>query len=468
MAQDYREFSSAIIKLLGGRKNISNVFHCATRLRFTLNDISIAESSIKEIKSRKEVLDVIVQNGQFQIVIGPNVNKVFAVVSEDLNLLENSVENNDEEVKKSSMDKFFAVVSGIFTPIVPVLMASGMMGAVITIAKLLGVPETNSTLYLFNIVYEAGFYFLPFFIAATSAKAFKSNQFLSMLVAAIMLWPGFTDFTSNGVKTLEFFSINVQAVDYQKAVLPIILGVWLLSYLEKFFNRVLPDIIRAFMAPLLVMAIMLPIQLIIIGPLGTNIANILGTGVMWLGENLGFFAVALLAFFTPVMIATGTHSFAFPVIVATLTTVGYDQLLMPSMVAENLSMAGAAFALALLSDDKERRAQGISASLSAVLGISEPAMYGFNLPSKYGFLGSMIGGAIGGLFAGIFKFRMYVIASSSVVGIPAMFGDKGVENVIIGIFTIIISFISSAIITMMLSKSNLKLDIFSRKGSKNE
>lgn len=218
------------------------------------------------------------------------------------------------------------------------------------------------------------------------------------------------------------------------------------------------------MAPLLVMAIMLPIQLIVIGPISTNIANILGTGVVWLGDNLGFFAVALLAFFTPVMIATGTHSFAFPVIVATLTTVGYDQLLMPSMVAENLAMAGAAFAIAMLSKDKDKRAQGISASLSAVLGISEPAMYGFNLPSKYGFLGSMIGGAIGGLFAGIFQFRMYAIASSSVVGIPAMFGDKGVFNVIIGVLTIIISFVASALITIALSKSNIKLNKFGKRG----
>lgn len=203
MDQDYKEFSTKIIKLVGGKDNISDVFHCATRLRFSLKDISKAESNIDDIKLQKEVLDVIVQNGQFQVVIGPNVSKVFAVVNDDLKLNENQrIDDKTEEIEKSVMDKFFAVVSGIFTPVVPVLMASGMMGAVITIAKLLGVPETNSTLYLFNIVYEAGFYFLPFFIAATSAKAFKANQFLSMLVAAIMLWPGFVGFADKGIKSL--------------------------------------------------------------------------------------------------------------------------------------------------------------------------------------------------------------------------------------------------------------------------
>ena len=463
MAQNYKDFSTTIISLVGGKENVSDVFHCATRLRFTLDDIGKAEANIDEIKSQKEVLDVIVQNGQFQVVIGPNVSKVFQVINEDLKLNEQPRERQAEK-EKSAMDKIFGVVSGIFTPVVPVLMGSGMMGAVITILKLIGVPETNSTLYLFNIVYEAGFYFLPFFIANSSAKAFKTNQYLAMLVAGIMLWPGFLGFADKGIASLNFFSISVQAIDYQKAVLPIILGVWLLSYLEKFFNKVLPDIVRAFMAPLLVMAIMLPIQLIVIGPLGTNIANVLGGGVVWLGDNLGFFAVAILAFFTPVMIATGTHSFAFPVIVATLTTVGYDQLLMPSMVAENLAMAGAAFAIAMVPKDKDKKAQGISAALSAILGISEPAMYGFNLPSKYGFLGAMIGGAIGGLFAGIFKFRMYMIASSSVVGIPAMFGGQGVLNVIIGILTIIISFVSAALITVVLSKSNVNLDKFGKKG----
>ena len=153
MAQDYKEFSTKIIKYVGGKDNITDVFHCATRLRFTLKDVSKAELNIDDIKSEKEVLDVIVQNGQFQVVIGPNVSKVFAVVNEDLKLNENQrIDDKTEEIEKSAMDKFFAVVSGIFTPVVPVLMASGMMGAVITIAKLLGVPETNSTLYLFNIV----------------------------------------------------------------------------------------------------------------------------------------------------------------------------------------------------------------------------------------------------------------------------------------------------------------------------
>lgn len=323
--------------------------------------------------------------------------------------------------------------------------------------RLAWVPETNSTLYMFNIVYEAGFYFLPFFVAATAAKAFKSNQYLSMLVPAIMLWPGFLGFAEKGIESLEFFSVPVQAINYQKAILPTILGVLLLSYLEKFFNKVLPDIIRGFMAPLLVMAIMLPVQLLIIGPLGTNIANLLGSGVLWLGDTLGFFAVGLLAFFTPLMLVTGTHSFAFPIIVSLITTVGFDQLLMPGLVAENLAMAGAAFALAFMSKDKDYRSQGFSASLSSALGISEPAMYGFALPSKHGFLATMIAGGIGGLFAGIFQFRMYAIASSSVVGIPAMFGDRGISNVIVGLLTMVISFVASALITVALAKSNVKL-----------
>ncbi|MEB6144320.1 PTS transporter subunit EIIC [Enterococcus faecium] len=466
MAKDYSKLSEELVPLVGGPENIQNVFNCATRLRFNLKDIEIAKKNIEKIKNRNEVLDVIVQNGQFQVVIGPDVKFALDAINEKLNLSNDHTSHDDaEKIEKSKMDRFFEIVSSIFTPTVPVLMASGMMGAVITILNLVGVlSKTSSTYYLLNIVYEAGFYFLPFFIALSASRVFKANNFLAMLLAGIMLFPGLLTHAQNGIDTLEFLNIQVPTIDYGKAVLPVILGVWLLSYLERFFDKYLPAIIRSFMSPLLVMLIMLPIQLIIIGPLGTEVANILSSGVTWMGDNLGFFAVGLLAFFTPIMISTGTHSFAFPVIVATLTSIGYDQLLMPSMVAENLAMAGAACAIGVMAKNKEKKSTSFSASFTAVLGISEPAMYGINLPSKVGFVGAMFGGLVGGLFAGIFKFKMYMIASSSVIGIPAMFGPDGVTNVIIGLLTIVISFISAFLFTILFSKSNINFEKFTKKG----
>lgn len=461
MAKDYSDLAGKIVKSIGGKNNIDNAFHCATRLRFQLKDISKAETNIDKIKDYDGVLDVVVQTGQFQIVIGPNVADVFKYVQSEIGTTyENKSEDSDDQKNKSKFDRFFEIVSGMFTPIVPVLMASGMVGALLTILNIMGVLSTKSpTYFLLNVIYEAGFYFLPFFIAASSSKVFHANRYLSMLLAGIMLYPKLFEFKAAGISKLTFLGMNVPQLDYGKAVLPVILGVWLLSYLEKFFDKIMPDILKAFMTPLLVMCIMLPIQLMIIGPLGNNIANYLAMFVQWMGNSLGFFAVGVLAFLTPLMIATGTHSFAFPVIVATLTSLGYDQLLMPSMVAENLAMAGAAFGIALYEKNKKKKSQAFSASLTAILGISEPAMYGFVIPSGYGFLGAMFGGFVGGIFAGIFKFRMYMIASSSVIGIPAMFGkNAGISNVVVGCLEIIISFISAAFFTLALKKTNLNLD----------
>ena len=370
MKKDYNLLAEKILDLVGGTQNVQHLMHCATRLRFTLNDIESAKNNKEEIENLEGVVGVIIQNGQYQVCIGPDVSKVCDIILKELEVEgDNSVET-EEATKKKGMDRVFEVISGIFTPVVPVLMASGMMGAVLTILKLVGVlQETSTTYYVLNVIYDAGFYFLPIFIAYNAAKKFNTTPFLGMLLACIMIHPNIVDFSSLGVKQLSLFNIAIPTVNYSKTVLPIIIGVWILSYIERALNKVMPAIIRSFMVPVLCMFIMTPIMLIVVGPLGNNIGNALGDGVIWLGNNLGFFAVAILAFFTPVMIATGTHSFAFPVIVASITQVGFDQLLMPSMCAENLAMAGAAFAIAMMSKDTDRRGEGLSASLSAIFTV---------------------------------------------------------------------------------------------------
>lgn len=463
MAKDYTNLAKSLINLVDGQDNIDSYFHCATRLRFQLKDISKAEENTEKIKALDGVINVVVQNGQYQVVIGPNVGDVYDCVQKQIGDISSTEQSED----KSKWDRFFEVVSGLFTPIVPVLMASGMMGALITILNLLHVlPQNSPEYFLLNVVYQAGFYFLPFYIADSSAKVLHANRYLSLLLAGIMLYPKLWTFKGN----LTFFNIPVQHIEYGQAVLPVILGVWALAYVERFFEKIMPDIVKAFMAPLLTMAVMLPVQLIIIGPLGTNVGNVLATAVRWMGNNWGFFAVGIIAFFTPLMIATGTHSFAFPVIVATLTSLGYDQVMMPSMLAENLAMAGAAFGIGLLSKDKKKKSGAFSASLAAVLGISEPSMYGFVIPSGYGFLAAMLGALVGGLFGGLFKFRMYMIASSSVIGIPAMFGKgAGINNVIVGILEIIISFVAAVGFTLLLRKSHFNIDeIMNKKKQKKQ
>lgn len=252
------------------------------------------------------------------------------------------------------MDRFFGVVSGIFTPIVPVLMAAGMVGALLTVLDLTGIlPATSPTYYVWNLIKEAGFYFLPFYVSYTAAQKLGANPFLSMLLAGVLLHPQLSDFSSLGVEQLSFFGLGIRTASYSSTILPVILSVWLLSYVEKFFSKICPQVIRSFSVPMLSTMIVVPVMLLIIGPAGSFLADYMAAFVQYLGDNLGFVSVGIIAALTPIMIATGTHSFAFPVIVTTLAMTGYEALIVPAMLAENLAMAGAAFAVGFTTKDKD-------------------------------------------------------------------------------------------------------------------
>ena len=232
MAKDYQAMATQIVDYVGGGDNVKHVMHCATRLRFTLNDLDAATKNTDAIKAIPGVVDVIVQNGQYQVCIGPDVSNVFKVVEGMLpKTSDASGDVASEGGKKKWSDRFFEVVSGIFTPVVPVLMASGMMGAILTILNLVGVlPEDSPTYYVLNIIYDAGFYFLPIFIAYNAARKLDVTPLLAMLLGAIMLHPNLSAFDSLGVEQLSVFGIGIPTVAYSKTVLPIILGVWLMHW----------------------------------------------------------------------------------------------------------------------------------------------------------------------------------------------------------------------------------------------
>ena len=456
MKKDYPKLASTILENVGVKENVEFVMNCATRLRFTLKNMDLAKT--EEIKNTKGVIDVIIQNGQYQVCIGPDVIDVF----KELNKIGDFSQKKEEEPKNDQklIDKFFGVVSGIFTPIVPVLMAAGMVGALLTVLDLIGVlPSTSSTYYVWNLIKEAGFYFLPFYVAYTASQKLGANPFLSMLLAGVLLHPQLSDFSSLGVKQLTFFGIGIKAVTYSSTILPIILSVWLLSYVEKFFTKVCPQVIRAFSVPMLSTMVVVPLMLIIIGPAGGYLADYMSVFVQYLGNNLGFLAVGIIAALTPIMIATGTHSFAFPVIVTTLAMNGYEALIVPAMLAENLAMAGAAFAVGIKTKDKDVRAEANAATLSACLGISEPAMYGINLPRKTPFYATIIASGIGGVVAGLLGVRFYAVASASFVGLPATIGEGSMMGVVYSLIVIAVSFISAFIFTIILGKKDLETNV---------
>lgn len=456
MSKNYKELAKKILGLVGGKENISFVMHCATRLRFTLVDSSKADE--EKLKKLSEVITVLNTNGQFQVVIGNDVPLVF----KELNKLGDFGQVSEQETTsdKTGFDKFFEIVSGIFTPIVPILMAAGMAGALLTILSLLNIlPDTSPTYYVFNLIKEAGFYFLPIYVSYTAANKLGANPFLAMLLAAILVHPQLSNFEALGVEQLSIFGIGIKSVKYANSVLPAILGTWLLSYVDRFFKKYTPSAIRAFMAPLLTMIVVTPIVLLVIGPLGGYMGDLFGEAVQSLGATFGFVSIAVIAGLMPLMIVTGTHSFVFPLVVATLASNGSESILIPAMMAENLAMAGAAFALSTMTENTDKKAEARAASLSAFLGISEPAMYGVVLPERKAFYSTMIGSLIGGAFAGIFGLTFYTVVSASATGLPGTFGDKGIMNFVVACLTMLISFVATFGLTKILVKEKTDVDI---------
>lgn len=454
MSKKYESLGKDILENVGGKENVNFVMNCATRLRFQLKDIEKANK--EKVENLEGVIKVVIQSGQFQVCIGPHVSEVLEEVNKLGNFADSADSKEEDKNSKSRIDRFFEVVSGIFTPIVPILLASGMVGALLALLSGLGLVDTNNpTYYTFNIIKEAGFYFLPIFVGYTAAKKLGANPFLSMMLGAILLHPQLNGFADLKVANLNIFGITVPNVHYGSSILPIILSVWLLAYVEKFFNKVFHPVVRAFMSPMMSMLVMLPIMLIIIGPAGDFAAKYVGEFVVFFGDKAGFLAVAAIGAFMPIMIVTGTHSFAFPVIVASLTTVHSEGLLIPGFLAENLAMAGAAFAVATMVKSQEKKAEARAGALSAILGISEPAMYGVNLPLKTPFYAAIIGGGLGGLFAGIFKLKFYAIVSASLTGLPGTLNNQGFGNLLVAIITMVISFAAAFIATRILARKNI-------------
>lgn len=447
MKKDYPALAADILRLVGGAENVSFVMNCATRLRFTLKNMDLAQT--EEIKALKGVIDVIIQNGQYQVCIGPDVPDVLKEVKK----LGNFSGETEPQEKKKGMDRFFEVISGIFTPIVPVLMAAGMTGALLTVLNLLHIlPETSPTYYVWNIIKEAGFYFLPFYVAYTASQKLNANPFLSMLLAGVLLHPQLSNFQNLGVEQLSWFGIGIRNVSYANAILPVILGVWLLGFVERFLTKYMPQVIRAFAVPMITMMIVVPIELILIGPMASYAADFMAGAVLYMGEHFGFVAVGIIAALTPIMISTGTHSFAFPVILASLAANGFEALLVPAMLAENLAMAGASFGAAFLTKDQDEKTEANAAAVSACMGISEPAMYGVCLPKKTPFIASIIASGIGGLVAGLFGVKFYTIASASFVGLPATIGENSMKSFFGALVTITVSLVAGFFITLVLTK----------------
>lgn len=463
MGKNYHELAVQVVELVGGKENISHALHCATRLRFNLKDESIVK--IDELKAVNGVLGVMKAGGQYQVVIGPDVDKVFdevcLVIGQKASGSDKVEDEQDGTAKKPENKKWTAkrvfagildALSGSLGPVIPVITACAFFKMLTSLLgpDMLGVLAAESDIYtLLTFVGDAGFYFFPVIIGYTAAKKFNVMPVLGILLGCIMMHPTFTGMAADGT-AFKVFGIPCMVQNYSSTILPIIISVWIMSYIEKFFNKILPTSIRAVFAPAFTILVMLPITLCIVGPAGAFLGNYVVGGLLGLQNVIGFFGMALIAALYPLLVMTGMHMVLIAALFQVFATQGFDGFAGPALTFASFSVMGVCIGAMLRLRDKEQKALAAEFAVTAIVaGTSEPCLYGICTRYKRPFIGLIAGGFAGGLYAGIMGVISANLVPSTNFLSALAFTGKSNANLINGLIGCAIAVIVAAVVTYL-------------------
>lgn len=441
-----KELAQKILELSGGEKNITYVTHCATRLRLVVK--SEAEVNLKAIDSLEGVLKAQHSGGQLQVVIGAKVNKIYDEFTK-LGSFTNNNESDMPKVKKNPVNAFIETISGIFTPILPALVGCGMMKCLSSLMTSTGMVDLSTGfITVFNMIADCVFYFMPFFLAVSAARKFKTNEYLAIALAGCLLHPTILDaagkIAETGIDKIDFLGLPILLVKYTSTVIPIILSVWLLSYVYKFVEKIVPDLLKVLLVPMITLLIMVPVQLIAIGPFGSYVGTWIAEGLNILFAKSGIVAGALLGFFRPILVMFGMHYSIMPMQIQQVAETGVT-VLTASALAANLAQAGAAFGVFLKTRNKTMKAAAGSSSLTALFGITEPAIYGVTLRYKKPFFaGCLAAGLVSGFF-GLVNANANAIALPGILSLSTYNADRYIY-IIIGV---VAAFVLGCVFTLI-------------------
>nr|WP_091019028.1 beta-glucoside-specific PTS transporter subunit IIABC [Paenibacillus amylolyticus] len=447
---NHRELSKEIIQLTGGQENITQAWHCITRLRFNVREQNKVQ--LEQIKALDGVLGAQFQNDQFQVVIGNQVAAVYEQIEDQMKQSSISKPETDAPHSKG-INAVLDTISGIFTPILPAIVGTGMLKGILALLVTLGAIQEKSGEYqVLSSIANAAFYFLPFLLALSSARKFKVNEYIALTLAGTLLYPTILNaYLANQLEPIRFLSLPVSIVNYTQSVIPIILGVWLLSYVHRWVDRFIPGPVKVIFTSMIVLVITVPILLIAIGPLGNYMGIYLEMGTSWLFAHSGPLTGIILGGFMPLIVMTGMHYAFFPGTLQNLSKLGYDVLLLPINLITNMSQAGAVTAVFLKTKDKRMKSIALSSGISALLGITEPALYGVTLKLKKPFYASLIGGAAGGGFITAVGLKCFGFAVPGLLSLPLYIGPNGgMSNFWYALIGIGISFSVSFVVTLLL------------------
>ena len=445
MKKDYAEIAETLIAALGGKENITRLFHCMTRLRFYVKDRT--KINEKEILKVSGISGVNWHEDQFQVIAGNEVNEMYKAL-ENKGVPTDDAPAAESQSSKSVVSKIIDSITGCMTPMIPALTAAGMIKVVLSLLTTFHlVTDTSSTYQVISMIGDVTFYFMPFLIAANAAKVFRVNQSLALFIAGVYLSPAFVSMVASDV-AITLFGLPITKATYSYSVIPVILMVWITHYIELLVDRITPKMVKLILNPTLVILISAPIALIVVGPLGTIIGNGLAVAINFLSAKLGFIIVGILAATLPFIVMTGMHHALTPIGLNAIATGGTDSLIFVSQVCSNIAQSGSSFAVAVKSKDENMKQLASAAGVSALMGITEPALYGVTLKLKRPVVAAAIAAGIGGIVGGLLHVSLY-IAQNCIMAIPAFIGEKGMSNLLYGIIMIVVSFVASFVLTFI-------------------
>ncbi|MGN0974455.1 MAG: PTS transporter subunit EIIC [Gemmiger sp.] len=453
MANTNEQIAEKVLQAVGGKENVTFVTHCITRLRFNLKDMSLPDQ--EQIKKINGVLGVVVSGGQFQVIIGQNVPKVYAALCQigGFQKQEAVDENLDAPKEKLTLKKagsnILNYLAGSMTPLIPAMMAGAMFKTVQVVVgpDMLGLVSAESNLYLLcSFMYSAFFYFLPIYLGYTAAKKLNINPVMGMFAAALLLVPDFMALADSGT-AFTVYGIPCQVHNYSQSVLPVILTVWVMSYVYKFLTKVIPDILSTIFVPFLTMVIMAPIELCLLAPLGSMLGDIIGNGLLAFGNVGGFIAVAIVAALWEFLVMTGMHQVLIVFGITSMMTNGVDNFVLTAGGFATWAAFGMALGAFLRLRDKDEKALALGYFVSGILGgITEPVLYGIGFKYKRPFVAMAIGGFVGGLYGGLMHVGTYVMGATNFLAVLGYVGG-GTTNMINGCIGALLAMCVSAALT---------------------
>ena len=443
----YEDLSREIIADIGGKDNVVSVVHCTTRLRFKLKDMKKANDD--KLKATDGVISVVKSGGQYQVVIGNNVADVYDTLVK-VGGFSGGGSVSDDDVDSSNMslaDKFIDLISGIFNPLLGAMCAGGMIKGFNAMFLAFGwLSATSGTYVILNAIGDSLFYFLPIILGISSAKKFGINTYLGATIGAALCYPSivsmassktalFTVFKGTFLEApvhMTFLGIPVISMNYTTSVIPIIIAVWFASKVQKVARKIIPDVVKTFLVPFIVLLITVPVTFLVIGPVATWLGNGVAEIVSAIYNFSPVIAGILMGAFWQVFVIFGVHWGFVAVMMTNIAAMGFDPIIGLSFAA-SFAQTGVVLAMIFQTKDEKTRSIAIPAFVSGIFGVTEPAIYGLTLPRKKPFILSCIASAVGGGLIGLFGTKTYLMAGMGIFAIPCAMGKNGIDMGVYGL-----------------------------------